>query len=365
MYLYPMKPTIGISIGDLNGVGPELLCKIFSDSRLLEIFTPIIYGNTKVLNFYKKGIAESVQLQFNAFNEWDKLNPKQINVWQCWEEDVALQPGVETPQGGQYAIKALMQCAQHLKEGKINGMVTMPINKNNTQSNDFKYTGHTPFLKDYFQAKEVIMLMVADELRVALLTEHVAVADITKHITGAAIKSKIEQLVRSMRADFGVDKPKIAVLALNPHASDGGLIGKEEQEIIRPALDELVQKGIQVHGPYAADGFFARRSDRSFDVVLAMYHDQGLIPFKALDLERGVNYTAGMNVVRTSPDHGTAYDIVGKNIADTQSTLEAIFTCIDIVNARAGHRERTDNPLQRGMGAQQLKKNKSKEDVVE
>ena len=241
----------------------------------------------------------------------------------------------------------------------------MPIHKNNTQTNDFKYTGHTPFLKDKFAAKDVLMLMVTQNLKVALLSEHVPVSDIAKYVTKENIISKVNLLQQSLIKDFGIAKPKIAVLGLNPHAGDGGLIGKEEKEIIKPTIDELQAKGSKIFGPYAADGFFARHHDENFDAVLAMYHDQGLIPFKSLDKEQGVNYTAGLNVVRTSPDHGTAFDIAGKGIANTSSFLEALFTCVDIIHQRSEYKTYTDNPLRRGSGAQLIKKTKSREDKVE
>jgi 4-hydroxythreonine-4-phosphate dehydrogenase len=359
-----MKPIIGISIGDINGIGAEILVKALDDNRILEICTPLIFGSTKVLAHHKKNVADC-NIQFNGIKDVTKVNPKQINVFNCWDDEVAMQLGAETAEGGKYAVRALEVATQCLKDGQIHGLVTMPINKNNTQSKDFAYTGHTPYLKDKFGVKEVVMLMVSDNLKVALLTEHVPIAEISKHVTKQNIISKIDALTQSLIKDFGIDVPKIAVLGLNPHAGDGGLIGKEEKEIIKPTIEELFAQGKRVFGPYAADGFFARQQDQHFDAVLAMYHDQGLIPFKSFDKAKGVNYTAGLPVVRTSPDHGTAYDIVGKNLAEESSFLESLFTCVDIINQREARKNNTTNPLKRGIGNQLIKKNKTKEDVVE
>jgi 4-hydroxythreonine-4-phosphate dehydrogenase len=356
-----MKPIIGISIGDINGVGPEILLQTFADVRLLEMFTPVIFGSTKVLAHYKKLFPDN-NVQFNGIKDFATINPKQINVFNCWDEDVEVTTGQETAAAGKCAVRALQVATQCLKDGQIHAMVTMPISKNNTQIADFKYTGHTPFLKDKFAAKDVLMLLVTQDLRVALLTEHLPVSEIAKHVTKENIISKVQMLNQSLIKDFGISKPKIAVLALNPHAGDGGLIGKEEKEIIKPTIDELFTKGTRVFGPYAADGFFARQQDVKFDAVLAMYHDQGLIPFKSFDKEQGVNYTAGLPVVRTSPDHGTAFDIAGKGIASCTSFLEAVFTAIDILEQRTEHKIYTANPLKRGSGAASIKKgNKSKE----
>jgi 4-hydroxythreonine-4-phosphate dehydrogenase len=359
-----MKPIIGISIGDLNGVGPEILVKAFTDNRLIDLCTPIIFGNTKVLNFYKKNIPDC-NIQFHVTNDFTKLNPKLVNVFNCWDEDVQITPGVENETGGKYAINSLLKATQCLKDGQINAIVTMPINKNNTQTKDFKYTGHTPFFKEKFGAKEVCMLLVTETLKVALLTDHVPIADIAKHVTKENIKTKVAILTNALKKDFGISMPKIALLGLNPHAGDGGLIGKEEKDIIAPAIEELQKSGAKVFGPYAADGFFARQHDTKFDAVLAMYHDQGLIPFKSFDHNQGVNYTAGLQVVRTSPDHGTAYDIAGKGTADESSFLQALYTAVDILNQRSEHQFYNANPLKRGSGQSYMKKSKSKEDVVE
>jgi 4-hydroxythreonine-4-phosphate dehydrogenase len=252
-----------------------------------------------------------------------------------------------TDEGGQYAVKSLVAAAQALKEGKIDGLVTAPINKKNTQSPAFDFTGHTPYLKNLFGVKDVAMFMVADNIKVALLTEHVAVKDIAVHINRENILSKLQIMNNSLKKDFGIAKPKIAVLGLNPHAGDEGLIGKEDDEIIKPAVKDAKQKDIFCFGPYPADAFFARGQHEKFDGVLAMYHDQGLIPFKSLAIGEGVNYTAGMNGVRTSPDHGTAFDIAGKGKADEASFRQAIFTCVDIINNRREFEEQRRNPLKK------------------
>jgi 4-hydroxythreonine-4-phosphate dehydrogenase len=249
--------------------------------------------------------------------------------------------------GGKYAVKSLLAAANALKENKIQGLVTAPVHKKNIQSAEFSYTGHTPFLRDYFNAKDVVMLMTAENLKVGLVTEHVPIKDIEQHITRENITTKLQILNASLQKDFGIDKPKIAVLGLNPHAGDEGLIGKEEEEIIKPAIKDAKQHNIFVMGPFSADAFFARAQYEKFDAVLAMYHDQGLIPFKSLAIGEGVNFTAGISGVRTSPDHGTAFDIAGKNKADESSFRAAIFTCTDIINSRKTYEDNRKNPLKK------------------
>jgi 4-hydroxythreonine-4-phosphate dehydrogenase len=266
----------------------------------------------------------------------------------CWEDDISITPGVLNEIGGLYAIKSLEQATEALRQGQIQGLITAPIHKKNVQSEGFQYSGHTPYLKQVFQVPDVLMFMVADNMRVGLVTEHVPVAALPKHLTKAAILSKLKIMKESLIKDFGIDKPKIAVLGMNPHAGDEGLIGNEEEEIIKPAIKEFKQQpGCLVFGPYSADAFFARGQHERFDGVLAMYHDQGLIPFKSLAMGEAVNYTAGLPVVRTSPDHGTAFDIAGKNKADQTSFIAAVYKCIDIIQTRADHQDRTKNPLRR------------------
>ena len=265
----------------------------------------------------------------------------------CWDEEVQIEPGKLTETGGKYAWRSLEVATQALKDGHIQGMVTAPIHKKNIQSEAFHYSGHTPFLKVFFEVEDVVMLLAASNMRVAVVTEHVPVADIAKYITKENIVSKLRILNHSLQKDFAINKPKIAVLGLNPHAGDEGLIGSEEEAIIKPAVKEAKQHNILAFGPYSADAFFARGSYEKFDAVLAMYHDQGLIPFKSLAIGDTVNFTAGLPVVRTSPDHGTAFDIAGKGQADASSTLSATFNCIDIIRRRAVYEETHSNPLKR------------------
>jgi 4-hydroxythreonine-4-phosphate dehydrogenase len=340
------KPVIGLTCGDVNGIGLELIIKTVSDNRLLEICTPVIFANNKVLNFYRKGLTE-MNFNFSATRDITRINHKQINLYSCWEEEVAITPGTLNETGGKYAVMSLVAAVQALKEGKIDGLVTAPIHKKNTQSPAFDFTGHTPYLKNIFGANDVVMFMVAENMRVGVVTEHVPVKEIAQHITKEKIISKLNIIHNSLKKDFGIDKPKIAVLGLNPHAGDEGLIGKEDEEIIRPAIKEAKQKDIFCFGPYPADAFFARGHHEKFDAVLAMYHDQGLIPFKSLAIGEGVNYTAGINSVRTSPDHGVAFDIAGKGKADEASLRAAIFAAVDIFYSRRDFAENRKNPLRK------------------
>ncbi|HEY8397820.1 MAG TPA: 4-hydroxythreonine-4-phosphate dehydrogenase PdxA [Flavihumibacter sp.] len=341
------RPLIGISCGDLNGIGLELIIKAVSNSKLLEICTPIVFASNKAINFYRKSIPDS-NFNFQQIRDFSRINTKQVNVFNCWEEEVAITPGQLTPEGGKYAIRSLTTAVEALKEGNIHALVTAPIHKKNTQGDEFPYTGHTPYLKEAFGAKEVVMMMVASNMRVALLTEHVPVQEIAPYITRAAIVSKLRLIESSMKQDFGIDRPKIAVLGLNPHAGDEGLIGAEEENVIKPAIKEFKQQSNSIiQGPFPADGFFARGYQERFDVVLAMYHDQGLIPFKSLSQGEGVNFTAGLPVVRTSPDHGTAFDIAGKNRANEGSLLSSIFTAIDILRQRQTWSENRANPMKK------------------
>ncbi len=340
------KPVIGLSIGDLNGIGTELIIKTIADHRLLELFTPVIFASNKVINFYRKSVPD-INFNYQSIKDFTRVNHKQINVFNCWEEEVQISPGQLNDIGGKYAVRSLQSAVAALKENKIQGLVTAPIHKKNTESNEFPFTGHTPYLKSVFGAKDVVMLMVAERFRVGLVTEHVPLRDVAALITRENILSKLHIIRETLMKDFGIDKPKIAVLGLNPHAGDEGLIGKEEQEIIKPAINEAKNNNLLAFGPYSADAFFARQQHLKFDAVLAMYHDQGLIPFKSLAAGEGVNYTAGLAGVRTSPDHGTALDIAGKNKADHSSFLSAIYACIDIINNREQYQENRKNPLKK------------------
>jgi len=339
------KPVIGITCGDINGIGTELILKTFSDQRILDQCTPVIFASNKLINFYKKSVPDA-HFNYQMVKDLTRLNHKQINVYNCWEEDVVINPGQLNDTGGKYAVRSLLSAAQALKERHIHGIVTAPIHKKNVQSAEFSFTGHTPFFKSISGSSDVLMLLYTNDLKVALVTEHVPVKDVAQHITKQIVLSKINLLHQSLRKDFGIDKPKIALLGLNPHAGDEGLIGNEEETIIKPAIKEAKQDKL-VFGPYSADAFFARRSYLQFDAVLAMYHDQGLIPFKTIAVGEGVNYTAGMPFVRTSPDHGTAFDIAGKGKADATSFIAAVFECLDIINKRADYEERNKNPLRK------------------
>ena len=343
------RPVIGISCGDLNGVGTEIIIKTLADTRILDFCTPIIFANSKLINFYKKALPD-IPFNYLSIKELNRVNHKQINVFNCWEEEVAITPGTMNETGGKYGIKSLTAAAQALKDGRIQGLITAPIHKKNIQSAEFSYTGHTPYLKSLFGVKDVLMFLTSDNLRVGLVTEHVPVKEIAQYITKENVISKLQIMHLSLQKDFGIDKPKIAVLGLNPHAGDEGLIGKEEEEIIRPAIKDAKYQNMLVTGPFSADAFFARAQYEKFDAVLAMYHDQGLIPFKSLSIGEGVNFTAGLSGVRTSPDHGTAFDIAGKNRADESSFRAAIFSCVEIINQRKTFEENRKNPL-RKLGA--------------
>lgn len=341
------KPILGITIGDINGIGPEIIIKTFADARMLELCTPVVFASNKVINYYRR-IVKETPFNFHSTKDFGNLSPKQTNIFNCWDEEVPLQPGALTDSGGKYAIRSLQVAAQCLKDGQINALVTAPIHKSNTHINDFNYTGHTPFLKDKFGAKDVLMLLYSNDLRVGLVTEHIPIAKVASSITQELVVSKINLMRETLIKDFGIDKPKIAVLGLNPHAGDGGEIGNEEKDFIKPLIENFQQQGHLVFGTYSADAFFARYSYKHFDGVLAMYHDQGLIPFKTIAQGEGVNFTAGLSVIRTSPDHGTAFDIAGKNVADESSFREAVFQAIDLWRQRNNYLENTANPLRKG-----------------
>ena len=341
------KPIIGITTGDLNGIGTEVIIKTFSDNRMLELCTPVIFASNKVINYYRR-IATEHTFNFTSTKDLTKLNPKQVNVFNCWDEEVPIQPGVLTEAAGKYALRSLMVATQCLKDGQLDAIVTAPLHKSNTNIPDFPYTGHTPYFKEKFGAKDVLMLLYHNNLRVALATEHIPISKVAGAITKELLQSKLFLLRESLIKDFGIDKPRIAVLGLNPHAGDEGQIGNEEQTIIKPVIDGQKQNGNLVFGPYSADAFFARSNYTEFDAVLAMYHDQGLVAFKTIAQGEGVNYTAGLPIVRTSPDHGTAFDIAGKNLADPNSFREAVYQCIDLLNQRKEYATNTANPLRRG-----------------
>ena len=338
------KLKIGISIGDVNGIGLEVIIKTLADSRMMEYCTPIVYGHTKVASFHRKAI-NITDFAFNVITTPAQANPKRANMINCWEEDVKIEIGTSTPTGGKYAFLSLERATKDLVEGSIDALVTAPINKHNIQSDSFAFAGHTEYLQEKASAKDSLMFLISDELRIGVVTGHIPVADIAGKVTTQSILSKLKLMNASLKTDFWIRKPKIAILGLNPHAGDNGLIGKEELDTIIPAIQQANAAGILAMGPYPADGFFAGDTYKKFDAILAMYHDQGLIPFKHIAFETGVNFTAGLNVVRTSPDHGTAYDIAGQDKASEASFREALFAAIHIVKRRRESAELSENTL--------------------
>ncbi len=342
------KPVIGVTCGDINGIGIELIIKTFSDQRLLEMCTPVIFASNKVINFYRKTV-EDANFSFYHTKDMDRINAKQVNIFNSWEEEVSIMPGSLTEIGGRYAITSLTMAVQMYKQGKIDALLTAPIHKSNVQSSTFAYTGHTPYLTSVCNTPDAVMMMCADNMRVALATEHVPVSDITKNITNEKIVSKLNIINESLQKDFGINKPRIAVLGLNPHAGDEGLVGNEEEICIKPAIKQVKNNNIMAFGPYSADAFFARGQYEKFDAILAMYHDQGLIPFKSLAAGEGINYTAGLGLIRTSPDHGVAFDIAGKGRADHSSFLQALYSCLDIYNKRHDYIDNHSNPIKKVM----------------
>ncbi|MEP5338979.1 MAG: 4-hydroxythreonine-4-phosphate dehydrogenase PdxA [Algibacter sp.] len=336
--------VVGISIGDLNGIGGEIVLKTFEDSRILEFCTPVIFASIKTMAFFKNHFKSGINL--NSINDLSQIQSEKVNVFNVWKEPVNIDFGQEDLKVGVYAIKSLESATKALKEEKIDVLVTAPINKHNIQSESFKFPGHTDYLAQELEG-ESLMFMVTDTLRVGLLTDHVPVKDVTTHITSELIEKKINTVYSSLEKDFKIRKPKIAVLGINPHTGDNGVIGSEDDDVMRPTLQKIKESGKLVFGPYAADSFFGSNNYKNFDAIIASYHDQGLIPFKTLSFGQGVNYTAGLNKVRTSPDHGTAYEIAGKGEADENSFKEAVFTAIQILKNRSDYKEITSNPLKK------------------
>jgi 4-hydroxythreonine-4-phosphate dehydrogenase len=343
---------VGISIGDLNGIGSEVVLKTFEDSRMLELCTPVIFANVKILSFVKKTFESTSIL--HGIDHLNQILPGKINVLNVWKESVDLKFGVNDDAIGKYAIDSFVAATKALKEDLIDVLVTAPLNKYNIQSDNFKFPGHTDYLNKELEGN-ALMFMVHDNLRVGLLTDHVPVNEIAKHLTPALMIQKIETIKNSLIQDFGIRRPKIAVLGFNPHSGDNGVIGKEELEIMKPTIKSIYEKGTMVFGPFPADGFFGSNQYESYDAVVAVYHDQGLIPFKTLSFGRGVNFTAGLSKIRTSPDHGTAFDIAGKGIADYNSFKEAVYLGLDIYNSRIQHQEISQNPMK--IREKQLEKN--------
>ena len=333
---------VGISIGDLNGIGSEVILKTFEDTRMLELCTPVIFANVKIVSFLKKELKLDVAI--HGIDKLEQLVVGKINVLNVWREGVNLEFGKNDDVVGSYAIKSFVAATKALKEGLVDVLVTAPINKYNIQSEEFKFPGHTDYLDKELEG-DALMLMVHDDLRVGLLTDHVPVNEVAKHLNEKLISSKIKTIIQTLKQDFEIEKPKVAVLGLNPHSGDNGVIGQEEEKIIKPALKKLFEAGNMVFGPFSADGFFGSAQYEKYDAVIATYHDQGLIPFKTLSFGNGVNYTAGLNKIRTSPDHGTAYEIAGKGVANHESFKEAVYLAIDIYNKRNDYQELIKNPL--------------------
>jgi 4-hydroxythreonine-4-phosphate dehydrogenase len=335
---------VGITQGDINGIGWEVIIKTFADPGMTELCTPIIFGSNKTCSFHKKTLTGVEDFNYNIIRDPDQALQRKVNLLNVYEEEISIELGKSTPLGGTYALKSLEAACDAIQHGKLDVLVTAPINKHNIQSDVFKFPGHTEYLQMRF-GSDALMLMCSDNLRVGVVTGHVPVANISAGINTDKIISKLRIMNQTLQRDFGIRKPKIAVLGLNPHAGDNGTIGAEENVVIIPAINKLKEENVLVYGPYAADGFFGNNTYSKFDAVLAMYHDQGLIPFKALSFNEGVNYTAGLSIIRTSPDHGTAYDIAGQNKASENSFRKAVYTAIDIFRRRNGFDEITANPL--------------------
>ena len=336
------KIIVGISIGDFNGIGIEIALKTFLDKRMLDFCTPIIFGSTKLVTAYKKTM--DINVQFNGIKHVDRAIHGKLNILNLWNEDIEINLGTPTQGSGKYAFESLEAVTNSLAKGEIDVLVTAPINKDNIQSEDFKFPGHTEFLESKLEG-ESLMILMADKLRIGLITGHIPVSKISETITPNLIKKKIAILYNTLVQDFAISKPKIAILGLNPHCGDNGVIGNEDDNIIRPTITEIQNEGQLVYGPYAADSFFGSENYKNFDAILAMYHDQGLAPFKTLSFGEGVNFTAGLNKVRTSPDHGTAYELAGKELANINSFKEAVFSGIQIFKTREEYKSLTENTL--------------------
>lgn len=336
------KIIVGISVGDLNGVGSEIILKTFEDARMFDSCTPVVFANSKLISYVNKSLGTNVSVQ--PIESLDQIVPNKLNVLNVWKENVIVEFGQYNAELGKYAVASFKSATQALKEGRVDVLVTAPINKHAVDSDDFKFVGHTEYL-DQELSGEALMLLVSEELRVGLVTGHVSLGNVVNKITKEAIVKKVAVLEESLKRDFGISRPKIALLSINPHCGDGGVIGKEDDELVVPLVSELFDQGKLVFGPFAADGFFGAQLYKKYDAVLAMYHDQGLIPFKALAFNSGVNFTVGLDKIRTSPDHGTAFDIAGKNKADHSSFAQAVYMAMDAFHAREEYAELTKNPL--------------------
>lgn len=326
-------PTLGITLGDMNGIGPEVIIKSVLDQRIFNQVHLVVYGHGKVLSFYKK-LLDIDGFSFDQTESADHIRRNKLNVINAWESEFLVKPGEVSQEAGAYAFASIERATEDLKAGLLDGVITAPINKHNIQSDHFRYAGHTEYYAEHFGKGDSLMFLTSDQLRMGVVTGHIPISQVSKAITSELLETKINLMLSSLKVDFGIVKPKIAILGLNPHAGDAGLIGKEEQEIINPVIEQFKKNNHLIFGSYPADGFFGISEQLKFDGILAMYHDQGLIPFKSMAFESGVNFTAGLKVVRTSPDHGTAYDIAGKNLANEVSMRNAIYLAKDIVKNR-------------------------------
>lgn len=338
-------PVIGITMGDMNGVAPEIIIKTLYDNRITQFCVPVLFGSPRTIGFWKKIIGLN-DFQMNIIKNISQINHKRSNVLVCWEEEVEIKIGEPTELAGKFAFKSLEIATKHLLEGKIDALVTAPLNKNTINNELLPFYGHTAYLAQQAKTSNYLMMLVSDEVKVGLVTEHVPLQNVAQKLSPELVQQKIITMHQSLKKDFGINNPKIAVLGLNPHAGDNGLIGNEDKEIIAKAVNEVKEKNMLVFGPYPADGFWGARQYKKFDGVLAMYHDQGLIPFKLLAFENGVNFTAGLPFIRTSPDHGTAYKLAGKNLANEQSFRNAIYLAIDLIKNRKLLSEISANPLE-------------------
>lgn len=338
------KIKVGITHGDFNGISYEIIIKTLRDNRLLELFTPVIYGSSKIASYYRKTLNYQ-DVNFNLVKKAEYANPKRTNIINCYDQEVKIEIGKQSSIAGELAFLALEKATEDLNKKSIDVLVTAPINKKNIQSEKFNFFGHTDYLANKYNTNDHLMIMVSDKLRIGILTGHIPVKEIASTITEEMVLNKIKIMNKSLKMDFGIRKPKIAVLGLNPHAGDNGLIGTEEIEIISPAIQQATNEKILAFGPYPADGFFGSTNYTTFDGILAMYHDQGMLPFKTFAFDSGINFTAGLPIIRTSPSHGTAFDIAGKNIASPNSFRQAIYMAIDIYKNRNQFEELNKNPL--------------------
>ncbi len=338
------KIKIGISVGDINGVGLEVILKTFNDGRILDMCTPVVFCSNRSASFYRK-VLNFKNFNIHSINSAKEARAKKFNVVNVWQDEFKIEPGEMNETGGKCALLSLEATCKALKDGEVDVLVTAPINKHTIQSEEFNFPGHTEYLQDYFQAKESLMFMISDDLKIGVVTGHIPLNEVASKIDADLIRKKFDLMEHSLKKDFMISKPKIALLSLNPHAGDKGLIGKEDDEIVKPAIAKAMEDGKLAFGPFSADSFFGNGHYKNFDGVLAMYHDQGLIPFKTLTFNSGVNFTAGLPIIRTSPDHGTAHEIAGTNQASENSFRQAIYAAIDLYQQRTEQTDLESNVL--------------------